>query len=410
MDRIRRYQEITMKPNDELLQRIARTRRKWKIFVGTRAAAWALGIMVLAALAVLWTAEKGGEYTTLAVVALAGAAALVWAVVKTLALPLWRPPTDTQMARFVEERNPGLEDRLVSAVEAVHKPNPNHGAFSILLVRDALERTRNVRFGEEINKRKSQGFTALAVAFALVLLIGPWVAPIFFPYANARLLASLYDQPLNVPTLQVKPGDVTVPRGEDVRIEALLSGFDSSRATAFMLHEGSNDWESATMEVIPKNQPTYRHTLYNLQESVRYYVAAGDKKSSEFTIHVADLPRVEKVDYTYNYPPYTGLAPKKEENALNIVALRNSTVDVVVTANHPLKGGRILFDDGKEVALKPAGEANTVTARVAVDRNVKFNIELTNTSNATFRGLEDRFMEVLDDGKPILSFTKPGRD
>jgi hypothetical protein len=381
-----------MLPNDELLQRIARTRRKWNIFVGTRGLAFALGVLILATVVLLWVADKGAGHTTLGVVSALGLAGLAFAVFKTLALPFMRPPTDTQIAKFVEERNPGLEDRLVSAVEAVRKPNPNHGAFSVLLVRDALERTKHVRFGEEISRQKTRGFTALAAAFAIVLLLGPFLTPIFFPYAHARIASTLFDQPMNVPELAVTPGDVTVPRGSDVKIEAVLSGFDPSRATAYMRFESGKDWESATMEVIPKKQPTYRHVLYNLQEVVKYYVEAGDKRSVEFTIRVADLPRVEKVDYTYNYPSYTGLAAKKEENAINIAALRDTMVDVAVTANQPLSSGRLIFDDKKEIALTATKEAQTLVARVKVDRNARFQIELTNTSGALFLSLDDRFM------------------
>ena len=80
---------------------------------------------------------------------------------------------------------------------------------------------------------------------------------------------------------------------------------------------------------------------------MHYFVEADGFKSKEFTIDVADLPRVEKLDYTYNYPAYTGLAVKKEENASDMVALKGTEVEVVVTASQALSGGRIVFADGK---------------------------------------------------------------
>jgi len=97
--------------------------------------------------------------------------AIVLTVMKVLVLPLRRPPTDAQLARFVEERNPGLEDRLVSAVEALDKPKADHGPFAYLLTKDALERTKKVRFGDQINKRKFNAFATLSGVFALSLLI-----------------------------------------------------------------------------------------------------------------------------------------------------------------------------------------------------------------------------------------------
>jgi len=146
-----------------------------------------------------------------------------------------------------------------------------------------------------------------------------------------------------------------------------------------------------------------------VQESVHYFVDARGNRSREFTIDVADLPRVEKVDYTYHYPAYTGLAVKKEENATDIVALKGTEVEVTITGSQLLSGGRLVFADGKSVSLQPNGE-KTVTGRVTVDRTTTFRIELTNTNRSKYLGLEEYSMEALDDQKPIVEFTKPGRD
>src|SRR4030095_15515868 len=132
-------------------------------------------------------------------------------------------------------------------------------------------------------------------------------------------------------------------------------------------------------------------------------------KSKEFTIDVADLPRVEKLDYTYTSPAYTGLAVKKEENASDMVALKGTVVDVVVTASQALSAGRVVFADGKAVPLQPSGEKMAM-GRVTIDRTVTFRIELTNKDGQKYLGLEEYSMEALDDQKPIVEFTKPGRD
>src|SRR5438094_2779980 len=163
------------------------------------------------------------------------------------------------------------------------------------------------------------------------------------------------------------------------------------------------------MEVAPQNVPTFRHLVFNLQESVHYFVDARGNRSREFTIDVADLPRVEKVDYTYHYPAYTGLAVKKEENATDIVALKGTEVEVTVTGSQLLSGGRLVFADGKSLSLQPNGE-KAVTGRVTVDRTTTFRIELTNTDRSKYLGLEEYSMEDVDDQKPIIEFTKPGRD
>src|SRR5262245_53798216 len=144
-----------MRPNDELLQKIGQVRSKWKAFVWMRGLAWVLGVTVAAvALGIYLAASPGGPFAAVRIVGLVSLALMAVAAVWKVVLPLRRLPTDMQLAQFVEEKNPGLEQSLISAVEAIEKPKAEHGPFSFLLIKDALERTKNVRFNEQVNKRK----------------------------------------------------------------------------------------------------------------------------------------------------------------------------------------------------------------------------------------------------------------
>src|SRR5262249_57363116 len=82
---------------------------------------------------------------------------------------------------------------------------------------------------------------------------------------------------------------------------------------------------------------------------------------------------------------------------------------VSVTGSQALSGGRIVFNDGKSVPLQPSGE-RTVLGRLTVDRSGTFRIELTNKDRKSYLGVEEYTMEMLEDQKPIVEFTKPGRD
>src|SRR5579883_1363915 len=400
-----------MAPHEELLQKIALVRSRWKTFLWLRGLAWVLGVTVVSLLIVLALADSHGMSAwTLNGLRFLLLAAVVGTIVKALILPLRRTPTDTQLARFIEEKNPGLQDRLVSAVEAIQKARPEQLTFVHLLTKDVLERTKHVRFGDQVNKRKFGTFAALTGVFAVALIVSLYVARLFFPVGAANLFANLLKPP-NVDAIELKvtPGDQTVPKGADVTIQAIANGFDPQRAQIHLRYSNGADWEVSTMEPTPQNQPTFRHLLFNLQEPVHYFVDAGGYRSKEFTINVADLPKVEKVDYAYHYPAYTGLAVKKEENGADMVALKGTVVEVTVTGSQPLSGGRIVFADGKSVPLQPTGE-RTVMGSVTVDRTTTFRIELANTNKQKYLDLEERSMEALDDQKPIVEFTKPGRD
>src|SRR5438876_7817278 len=177
-----------MAPHEELLQKIGIVRGRWKAFVWLRGLAFVLGVTVLSLLIGLALANSttisGWTVTGLRLVLLA---AVVAAVIKALIIPLRRTPTDTQLARFVEEKNPGLKDSLVSAVDAIQKARPEQLTFVHLLTKDVLARTKHVRFSDQVNKRKFNTFGALTGAFAIALLVSLYVASFFFPIGAAKI-------------------------------------------------------------------------------------------------------------------------------------------------------------------------------------------------------------------------------
>ena len=122
-----------MRPNDELLQKIGQVRSKWKAFVWMRGLAWVLGLLVasLSQSASIWRLRLGVPFWVVRTMSLVFAGGIAAVAVWKLILPLRRVPDDTQLAQFVEEKNPGLEDRLVSAVEAIQKPKAEHGAVQL---------------------------------------------------------------------------------------------------------------------------------------------------------------------------------------------------------------------------------------------------------------------------------------
>ncbi|PYS25622.1 MAG: hypothetical protein DMG11_22510, partial [Acidobacteria bacterium] len=247
-----------MRPNEELLKKIALVRSRWKAFLWVRGLAWVLGVMVVSLLIGLTVADSA-NLPSWAVIALrlGLVAAFVFTVVRVLVMPLRRTPTDAELARFVEEKNPGLEDRLVTAVEAVHKAKTEQVAFVHLLTKDALDRTKHVRFGDQVNKRKFSTFAALSGIFAVALLVSLYISSLFFPIGSARLLAFTLRPPaIDKYEIKVTPGDQTVPRGSDVLIQAVMTGFDPHRAEVHLRYSNGTQWEASTMEVTPQTVPT----------------------------------------------------------------------------------------------------------------------------------------------------------
>src|SRR4030095_6283557 len=208
-----------MAPHEELLQKIGIVRSRWKAFLWLRGLAWVLGVTIVALLIGLALANSTGiSAWTINALRLGLLAAVTVTVIKALVIPLRRTPTDTQLARFIEEKNPGLQDSLVSAVDAIQKARPEQLTFVHLLTKDVLDRTKHVRFGEQVNKRKFSTFAALTGVFAVALIISLYLASFFFPVGSANILAGLRKPPNDVAELKVTPGDKEIAKGENVTI------------------------------------------------------------------------------------------------------------------------------------------------------------------------------------------------
>src|SRR5438309_5081343 len=106
-----------MQHHTEITQLLDRVRGRWRaqrLFEATvRGALAAAAVIGVAAFAARWSVGA-----PLLLVVTIGAALLLAAVALARALwPLRQAPGDLQVARFIEERAPSLDDRLVSAVD-----------------------------------------------------------------------------------------------------------------------------------------------------------------------------------------------------------------------------------------------------------------------------------------------------
>ena len=108
-------------PIRRFLQRVRARLRALSALDAAARAALALSAVVAVAL-VVWSLASLGGRSPIALAGLAGVvlALAAWALVWGLR-PLRRAPTDAQLARFIEEQVPALDDRLVTAVDVVRR-------------------------------------------------------------------------------------------------------------------------------------------------------------------------------------------------------------------------------------------------------------------------------------------------
>ncbi|RPJ61128.1 MAG: hypothetical protein EHM23_07980, partial [Acidobacteria bacterium] len=322
--------------------------------------------------------------------------------------PLLRRVPDTRLARYIEERHPEIQDRLVSAIELGQKQGEKNPLLP-LLYSDALKQIRPIEPRTLFNPREPllSGVAAscLIGSFALLQLFGPD----FLHYATLKLYADwLYPQAKSIYAIEVVPGDLQLRKGSDQLISARLVGFDSPQVNFFSRYESSGKWEKSRMEP-EKKSSAFGFLFLDLNEKVHYYVQAGNVRSREFTIDVRDVAQVEQVNLTYRYPGYTGLPDRKEEDTGDIAALEGTRVEVEVQTNVPARSAQLSLAGGTSIPLKKTGE-RTLRGTLTVTKNSSYKVQLSDPEEKDSFESVEYSITALEDQPPQVAVTKPGRD
>jgi hypothetical protein len=402
-----------MNPETNLLQDLLkRARSRRQLLISLRGVAISVGVVTALLLLTGWVAHRyrynGGALLTLRI----GALLMVLATIYfALLRPLLKRISDARLARLIEEHLPGTEDRLVTAVEYSNGNNKSHITPAILsrLYQDANSLSAMLDVGNVIRRSRllMYGGAALAslLVFASVLKFGPkeisqGVAQLVTP---TTLAAST-----NAMSIKVKPGTARVPKGSDQDIIATLVNFDSQQVTVFARPLGSkNDFQGQVMEPA-KAKTDFRFSIFNIQDSMEYFVESNNIRSEVYKLNVVDLPFVKQLDLTLNFPAFTNLPTKTVEDGGDIAALKGTVATITAKLTGKVRAARIVFSDGKKIEMSLHGP--DFVGQLSVTGDTSYYIELVSVDGEAYRGSNEYDVTVLSDQPPVISFDKPGRD
>jgi len=218
--------------HSELTGIIREIRKRWRLKLAVRGAAFVVAGFVLTLLVSAYALEtlkfSPGSIIAFRVgmVMVLGALAAYFFV-----LPQWRKVSDDQVALYLEESEPTLETAILSALEAQKQGASHSPALAQQLVQQAIERCASIERGRRLEARPLRQYATVIggtiAAGILIFLVGPAYlrqgASALLLMAGDVLEASPY-------RIDVKPGSATVPRGSDQVITATIQGFESDKA------------------------------------------------------------------------------------------------------------------------------------------------------------------------------------
>ncbi len=365
---------------------------QWRALLGawTLGAATAGAMLLVGLLAVGLVASEGIPLIIVvaAVTAIAGSS-LVFAV-----LPLRQPPSDRQIARFIEERAGGLDEVLVTAVDKSGDDNPVTG----YLIGDAIRAARGVNL-DVIVSHAAMG----ALAGSLAFVASAWL---FAPAAGrAANVAGSYLFPHRY-AIDVHPGSTKVREGEPVTVIARIPGLEGGLVPMLTVGRGE---AARTARMAPGTTPNeFTITLNNITASFPYLVTAGSAASPEYDVEVIRPVRISKIDIRYEYPNGVGLEPRVEEDGGDIFAPAGTRVQLTINTDKPVANGQLRLGDGQAIDLR--GESRVFTADMTVAKDGSYRIALNDIDGLKNDGDTEYFIRMLNDRPPDVRILRPAGD
>ncbi|HEX7070491.1 MAG TPA: DUF4175 family protein [Rhodothermales bacterium] len=379
-------------------------RSGWRRRVLVQGLALTLGVAAAWGIVLLLVRESVSPTLLLAGILLA-LATVAYLGFRFVARPMMRRIADRDVALFIEERMPGLEDRLNAAVEIddADAARRAHGVLVDHLIDDTALHLRSLPIESVVVRKKERMLVAAsAVTMLAFLVLGVRSLDDLRASMAAGMLLRVVE-----PEMTVDPGDAEIEQGASQPVVVTLregSGGD------VVIHYRSGDgaWSKASMQAAV-GEPSFLHEFVDVQEPITYFVEHRDRRSDAFDISLYRFPAVEQIDLTYTFPDYTGRAPEREEDGGDISAVRGTTVTLDVATNGTAEAARLVLDGGRTIDLS-AGEDGRFRGRLTLEEPGYYTIQLTDSEGKTNKFPEEYRIQPVDDLPPIVQVTIPQRD
>ena len=384
----------------ELSRLLARVGNRWRAVAALRAwtlAAVAASLVFAAALVTQRLVAPDG--VALVVLWLVAAAVALAGVVAMIA-PLRRAPGDRQVARFIEECCPELEDALVTAIaeRGVREPGPMVQA----VVGDAVRRTRALDLDRIVSMRALRRVAMRAGAATTVLLILGVFS--FGPMERAARVFALYLFPESL-VVDVMPGDVKLRAGQSLRIVAKLTGGVPGLVPVLRTEEGGG-FRETRME---PDADGFALSFADVDEGFEYSVTAAGTTTRDYTVTVIRPPRVEQIDLRYEYPKVFGMEPRQEEDGGDIYGPAGTVVRLAVHADKPVTRGRA-DAGGRQANRAHRRRATSLEGELTIVDDGSYRVALSDADGLNNPGETEYFIRTLEDRPPDVRIIRPASD
>lgn len=316
-----------------------------------------------------------------------------------------------RIALQVERQHPDLKSLLVSYVQ-FGEPAPGSEHMSPQLIR-AVRRlaaiaTAPLDFREIVNWRDLARVAVFSAAVVLAAGASSLNWPEFFSTLFYRLINPAASIPYPTRThIDEVTGNLTVPQGNSVAIEARCSGLAPAGGTLLVRpHEGA--WERLVMPSTEQGKYAYRFD--QVLRGFQYRVRVGDTATEVYEVRVVPAPHIVRTRARLHFPAYTRW-PDKEVDSLQLEVPEGTEVTLDLGCDKPLKAAALVMEGGEVRPMRLGADAMTATFALAVKESTPFHFRWTERDHGfVYDGDVTYFIRVIPDMPPDIEIAAPTED
>jgi hypothetical protein len=325
-------------------------------------------------------------------------------------------------ARKTEVESADLRERLVPALQVLEVRDDGRTGYSAELV-DAFvddtaaiaERVRPATLPYNARLRHAAAMAAAGTASALLCAVA--LGPQRAGQSVLRLAGAFAELgPGPAATFTVVPGDVSIPRGTNVTLAAVVEHVRLSGGEAQAVLEWRTDEQAPWTEVKlegereREDRARFLHAVTDVRESFRYRFAHAGRRSAEHTVKAVPHPSLTIDEVRYRYPAYTGLPVRSvRDGAGDIAAVKGTVAELLVRCTNDVRSAWLALDSGGRLDLAVVEDGRLraevpVVAQDAYRLHVEDTLGLANLNPLTYG------IRALADEAPFIRLVEPGED
>jgi hypothetical protein len=304
---------------------------------------------------------------------------------------------------------PSIKDDLLNAMQLVKFDNSAY-RYSESLINAAFlqvyEKTKKIKFESIVNFKKAKEYIIYFSSIIIICFLLSAFVPGMHASANRLIHFNQEFIPPQKFTFHIEPGNTRLTKGENIDIIVTVNGLRPREVFLAVKDTEQTDFQSNLLK--PDSLGNYRYHINGVRNSFRYFAAAENIKSEEYSVKVIDRPIIKTLDVTINSPAYSGIAKVYQKDNGNISALAGSKVEVKISSTKELKDAGLIFNDSTNTKLNVAGQSAEGNFIVKKDKNYRIILndlnENRNASPITYT------VKALSDAYPTIEIINPNKD